>query len=387
MPECSIGLHRSQLRAWGFIGRCNRHSAVEQVISGMQTSVIESLGAVLDLIAPPVSKNEARELASTHFGMDGVVRGLAGERDRNFHLRDSAGREYVVKIAHPEEDPDVIDLQSKVLQHVAFRDPALPVPRVMELLSGSGTAFVWEKPGTKPRLVRVLSYLPGYPLAEAEPTHLQCSQIGATLARLDRALQGFSHPAEGHDLLWDLQQVARVRKILPAIADSAHRGLAHKFLDHFEMFAAPVMDRLRRQVIHNDFNPHNILSDSRNGGKISGIIDFGDVVCAPLVQDLAVAAAYHIGPESPPLDKVSSMVAAYHAGNPLTVEEIEILPDLLGARLVLSVAIGSWRAARDPGNAAYITRNLPKAWNGLAGLDCLSRTDAQATLKSACRMG
>lgn len=344
-------------------------------------AVIQSLGAALDLVAPPVSEAEARSLAQGYFGIDGYVRTLGGERDRNFHLRDQAGREFVIKVAHPDEDPQAIDLQSRALQHIAARAPDLPVPRLIPPLSQSAIAATWSKPGERPRLVRVLTYLPGQALASSELTSAQCRQIGSGLATLDRVLQDFVHLSEKRALLWDLQNAARVRNLLSAVTDLGHRKLAHKCLDNFETHVVPELPRLRRQVIHNDFNPHNVLKEST--GKISGIIDFGDMVMAPLVQDFAVAAAYHVAASRDPLANVGAMAAAYQAGNPLEEKEIELLPDLLGTRLVLSVAIGSWRAALHPENAGYLLRNVPKAWNSLAGLDSISRSEAQSILKKA----
>ncbi|MEJ1978062.1 MAG: hypothetical protein WDN49_20060 [Acetobacteraceae bacterium] len=65
----------------------------------------DTLGALLDVAAPPVSLDEAQFLARTYFGLAATARPLTGERDRNFHLQDAAGREFVLKVVHPAESP------------------------------------------------------------------------------------------------------------------------------------------------------------------------------------------------------------------------------------------------------------------------------------------
>jgi len=343
------------------------------------TDITDGLGAVLDAPVPPVSAAQAAALARDHFGLDAQVTPLTGERDRNFHLAAADGQEYVLKVVHPAEDPAVTDFQARALLHLASADPGLPVPRVRPPL-----AVRWEAPDGTARLVRVYSWLPGRPLHLARPGTAQRRNLGTLLARLDLALGGFSHPAQHHVLLWDIQHAVRTRRLLASIDDPALRAVPERALDVFERHALPVMRGLRRQVIHNDFNPHNVLVHAADDDRVAGVIDFGDMVHAPLVQDLATAAAYHIQPEGHPLTAPAELVAAFQAVCPLRPEEIDILFDLIVARTVVSVAISGFRAKRQPGNAAYILRNYARTWSGLERLAAVSRAEAQAMLHTAC---
>lgn len=337
------------------------------------------LGDVLDAAPPPASIADAEALAAQHFGLRATARVLTGERDRNFHLRAEDGGEYVLKVVHPAEDVAVTDFQNQALLHLALTDPSLPVPRVRPPL-----AVPWQVPGQLLRLVRVYSWLPGRPLHLAPPGAGQRRALGATLARLDLALRGFSHPAQDHVLLWDIQHATRVRPLLAHIQDAARRAIPERLLDVFEQQAMPAMRRLRRQVIHNDFNPHNVLADTVADDRIAGVIDFGDMVNAPLVQDLATACAYHVQPEGHPLAGPAEIVAGYHAICPLLPAELEILFDLIAVRGVISVAISGWRAERQPDNAAYILRNYARAWAGLERLAAIPRAEAAALFHAAC---
>ena len=119
--------------------------------------------------------------------------------------------------------------------------------------------------------------------------------------------------------------------------------------------------------------------------RIAGVIDFGDMVHAPLVNNLAVAAAYQLAPAGHPLETVADLVGAYHGVVPLEDAELDLLFDLIATRMVLTVTISGWRAARYPDNAAYILRNNSQAWAGLERIGVLTRTEAQDYLRRACK--
>lgn len=345
------------------------------------TSDDDRLGPLLEAPVPGISQDEVRTLARTAYGIDADVTRLSGERDRNFHLRDPAGAEYALRVINPLEDPGVSDFQSRALLHLARHAPGLPVPRLIPPLAGDSPEATWPGDAGTPCRVRLLTYLPGRPLHLATATPAQTRAIGRCLAKLDQGLAGFRHPADGHFLLWDIQHAAGLRGLAESIPDPQDRALALAVLDRFERHALPALSTLRRQVIHNDFNPHNILADPHHDDRIAGIIDFGDMVRAPLVQDLATAAAYRIHPEGHPLAGPRDLVAAFHATLPLAPEELDVLADLVATRLVTTIAISGWRARRQPANAAYILRNHANSIASLRRLATLPREAATNYLR------
>ncbi|WBV41393.1 phosphotransferase [Pseudoroseomonas cervicalis] len=345
---------------------------------------MDHLGAVLDQPAPPAGPEEAAALARDAFGLDAEARPLTGERDRNFRLTTAAGRDYALRIIHPAEPAEVSDFQSRALLHVAEAAPDLPVPRLHWPRGGAAPEALWTPPGGGPACrVRLLDYLPGRPLYQAAPGPAQRGALGAMLARLDQALAGFRHPGEGHALMWDIQHALRLRPLLAQLPDAADRALADDVLARFERHAVPLLPGLRPQVIHNDFNPHNILTDPADDRRITGIIDFGDMVRAPMVQDLATAAAYQVAAEGHPLEGPAQLARAFHAVCPLWPEEVEILADLIATRLAVAVTISGWRAAKQPENAPYILRNYPRSLSGLRRLGALGRAEAQSYFREA----
>ncbi|MFO7309245.1 MAG: phosphotransferase [Pseudomonadota bacterium] len=339
-----------------------------------------------DLLATGVSQLDAAEaerLAREHFGLVVKARPLTGERDSNVLITDADGRRFVLKLGNPAEEPEAIDFQMRALQHARSRDPFLPLPEPVPTLDGALMVEISGPDGT--RILRVLSYLDGLPLPEAPRSAAQRRAIGALLARLDRALGDFAHPAGDQALLWDLQQAAKVRDLFVHLPPGRDHGLPRRFLDAFEDHALPVLPGLRRQVIHNDGNPHNLLVAPDAPDVVTGLIDFGDAVRAPLVQEVAVAAAYQLVDEGHPLAGAADVVAGYAQAMPLNEDELAVLFDLIAARLVLIVSIGGWRAARYPENAAYILRNNAAAWAGLQRIAALTRDEARTFLTAVAR--
>jgi Ser/Thr protein kinase RdoA (MazF antagonist) len=271
--------------------------------------------------------------------------------------------------------------------HVADIDPQLPIPRVHMSVDGEAEVLVEIDEG-QPRLVRMISFVPGLPVADVSlRTPALRRNMARCLARLGLALRGFFHPAAGHELLWDLKHASRLRDLFIHIEDDDRRALVTRYLDDFEQYALPVMPRLRGQVIHNDLNPNNVMVDEQTHEHVTGILDFGDMVYAPLINDLGVAAAYNLADREDPLSSAAEFVAAYHEVMPLEEQEVDILFDLIATRLVMTVAITGWRAVRYPQNRDYILRNNPMSWVRLQRLSHLTREQGQAHLRRACGMG
>jgi hydroxylysine kinase len=306
---------------------------------------------------PPVTNAEALRLARDVFGLDvSAVRQLPSERDRNFHLRDVEGRRFVLKVVHPGEDPAVTDFQTRALLHVAESDPSLPVPRIVPPVR-NGSGVLAEVPADSSYYLRCVTFVAGRRLARTAAGVALWRNLGGFLARLDKALTDFRHPAEDHELLWDLKRADRARDLLQAIAERDERVLVEGVLEQFAEEVQPRFSALRAQVIHNDFNPHNVLVSTVDRHHVAGVIDFGDAIRAPLTQELAIASSYQIAGSGHPLEAAAHIAAAFHAVHPLEQEEVALLPDLITARLALYVAITSWRAALHPENAEYILRN------------------------------
>lgn len=341
--------------------------------------------AVLTARPAPVDTDWASEIVHRLYGLTGRLEPLSGERDANFLLTHGPGEaRSMFKLSHPDEPVVVTDFQTQALLHMAASDPLLPVQRLQVNRQGGHAATVADPVGRQ-RVARLFSYLEGLPMPQSPRSAPQRSSVARTLARMDRALSGLVHPAALCELPWDIQRAERVRPLLAHVNDPARRALAEAALDGFELRAKPRLATLRCQAIHNDFNLYNLLVDPQVPTQVSGILDFGDMVHAPLVNDVAVAASYHLDQDTDALHTLAQFAADYHAVSPLTDDEIGVLFDLVRARLVMVVAISGWRASRHPENAPYLLRNNAVSWARLAACAHLQPVQIQDAFHAACR--
>lgn len=334
--------------------------------------------------APDFSARQASAVLREHYDIDTSLEPLASERDQNFLVSSREGEKFVLKFANAAEPAAITDFQIRGLLHVARAGTDFQVPRVIATNDGELMFEVESDSGSAHR-VRLLSWLDGVPLRHAQGVGSMARQTGACLARLGIALRGFEHPASDYPLLWDIRNAASLEALLPHVNDEELRELCEQRLERFRDVVAPRLDSLRSQVIHNDMNPSNVLVDSSDVNRLTGVIDFGDMVFSRLVNDAAVGAAYFCGAEEDPFGEVVKFLGAYAEILPLMEDEIALLPDLILTRHLTTVMITHWRASMYPDNADYILRSEPRARQMLSLVAGMSIDQTVGRFLAACR--
>jgi hydroxylysine kinase len=318
------------------------------------------------------------------FGLSGELERLPGEADDNFLLR-AGDKRYVVKFAHLRADPAVVSVQARVLKHIEAAAGELPVPRVVPAVGGQPWTVVADGP-LRGRVVHVITYLDGQLLRAVPASAGLRYRLGVTLAELGRALRDFDDddPVLRRPLLWDLSQLPQLRPLIAERPQTADTARLDTQLSRFTAEVAPRLAAQRRQLVHNDFSPDNVLI-SADAGRVAGIIDFGDVTVTALVNDVAIAAAYQLSGEGADLiGPALDLIGGYHATTPLTEAELSLLPELIGARILARIVISEWRAARFPENRTYILRNTPRAWQHLGRLQAIRADEITERIHRAC---
>ena len=255
---------------------------------------------------------EAGTLLDELYGIRGATLArLDTERDDSFRVTTASG-EFVLKVAHPADDPLSVNLQTAAMSYAA-EESGLPLQRVVFTVEGE------VEPLFLGRVVRLLTWLPGSPVFEAP----DLGMLGATLGRLTDALSTFDHPAAHRDFAWDSGRLDLVRPLLASFP-------AEELTATFDWFDSSDLGSLPRQVIHNDFHPGNVLIAD---GVVSGIIDFGDVVYTARVVDLSLALCY--------FGESEEFVAGFERTVRLSPEEHAVIPMLIAARYAQRILINA----------------------------------------------
>jgi 4-aminobutyrate aminotransferase-like enzyme/Ser/Thr protein kinase RdoA (MazF antagonist) len=314
------------------------------------------VSSVLESQPPRFTAEQAARIAADTFGMHGTASALGSERDQAF-LLDDGGMGGVLKISNRGEDTAVLDLEDAAIAHVAAVDPDLPVARPL----AARAAFDGHQ-------VRLFERLHGRK-AGPELDDTSVRELTAMHARLCLALRSFFHPAAGRELLWNVHAAPRLRPLLGDIDDPGRRALAARTLDRFAERALPEWERLRAQVVHGDFNLDNLLLDEC--GRVTGILDFGDCCHTTLAAEVAVAVASLLrGRKAEDVFRVARIALdGFETRLPFEPLELELLGDLVAARLAAIVSISAWRTRRFPENAVYIEAWDDDSWRLLELLD------------------
>jgi Ser/Thr protein kinase RdoA (MazF antagonist) len=282
---------------------------------------------------PNLPPAELADIGRRIFGVAGEVRPLTSERDQNAVIVDGTAA-YVLKVASAGDDPELIRLQNTAMTLAGGHESRLPVPRVVQSKHGNSLEFI--EFGGKRHAVRLLTRLPGEPLSSLQRTSGLRQAAGTAAAHMDQALAVLAE-RQVNDMPWDMTKASAMRAGLPQIAAADQRRALELVLDDADAVTLPALAALPVQWIHNDFNLNNLLADPARPDRLSGIIDFGDILQTARVVEVAIAAV-HLGAREPlPLEAATEVIAAYHRVSRLDEREIALLPRLMVLRATMAI--------------------------------------------------
>ncbi|XP_027757387.1 hydroxylysine kinase isoform X2 [Empidonax traillii] len=296
---------------------------------------------------PALSEKEAAELVDRVFGLKvSWLRPLPSYDDQNFHVRvsgnsDGAGGadEFVLKITNSEDsrEPDLIQAQTQAMMFLS----AQGFPSATPHLTRDGSIMSLESggAGNKKHMVRLLTYLPGTPVAKIATNAQILYEIGKLAASLDKTLA-------------ECQLCQRTE-----ICGTSHLHCYHSVLMH--------------SINHGDLNDHNILVDSSCASlenpqyRVSGILDFSDMSYGYYVFEVAIAIMYMMIESPEPLGVGGHVLAGFESVVPLTAEERGALFLLVSGRFAQSLVIAAHTALLYPENRDYLMITAKTGWKHL----------------------
>lgn len=323
------------------------------------------------------------QLVQEHYALKVQAEPLPGYEELNFLLTTAGGTRYILKVSGREAGSGLIAAQYDMLSHLHREMPGDYFPEFVPNTEG-GYLTHFEDGNGSPGTIRILTFLPGEFIGnlDSRPAGIY-EDFGRFLGEMDRALAGFKHQGAHRRFKWDLQYALDAEKGLLHIKDHDKRRLAAYFLLQFETIVLPLIPELRHAVIHNDANDQNVLTQN---GKITGLIDFGDVTYSPVINNLAVALAYALLDEKEPLETAARMIKGYHSRYKLTRTEVGLLYYLIAARLSVSVILSAEKKAKGSGNEHHFHSEKP-AWHFLNRWIQINPVKAELQFLKACGFG
>ena len=342
----------------------------------------------LALRCPEFTVDEAGRIARDLFGVDGAIKELGSNQDRNYRVDAPEGR-FVLKIANPGWERVALEAQNAAMLHLAAQDLpfAVPVPRAAP--SGELTIAV-ERDGELYD-ARLVSYIEGAPLQDAgyrSPAALRA--VGRLAGEAVGALAGFAHPGLERTIQWDLRHAGQVVAALAhVVTDDAHREQALRLMATAEALLAPLRNALPVQAVHADCTDYNVMARPDHAGRImpTGLIDFGDLVSSFRISDIATAVqSLALHDPAHALEIASEVTRGFDATLTLSDAEVAAIWPLLLARAAVCAVCEEQQAMMEPDNT-YAQTFLGDGWLIADGLETIPPALAHETLRAALGRG
>lgn len=314
-----------------------------------------------------VDEAQLLETLRLEYGLDGRLVRIPTEKDATYRLRapgNGSGEEFLVKVSQPEEPEEVVGCQVDVVSWVEERDPGIPVQSVLSARDGKRRRRFFDADGRFSGVLRVHRFIPGSLLVDERATPRLLRSVGAMLGRLDIALGDFSHPGETRVFVWDLERFMSFEPLIASETDPIRRALAQRVFDAFGERVVPALPAARKQVIHGDFSPYNVVVDPDAEGGVTGVIDFGDAVRGPVVFDPAVLLGNHLLPApNHPWEQARQLLDGYRERFPLSEQEVGLTAIASVARVTLRALIAARRLERGTDRADYVMQHAGQDWD------------------------
>lgn len=324
-----------------------------------------------------MSPEDAVEIAKMLFGLINIVdvKEFVSYDDRNFYIKsappgDEDGtaavpREFILKVnnAVDSENEAEIRAQNSMMMHLHACGIRCPVPLPdVEGQYVSSTVLKSLGGNAQRHAVRLITFLPGTLWDNIPQSEETLQVIGKFVGQVTAAMEAFHNlAAEARSHTWDLARVLDVAELTKHFEAAERREVVDGVLAKFKSVVLPRADKLRKAVIHGDINEQNLLLDPE-GPEVTGLLDFGDILCSWQINEIAINMAYGMLKKEQPIVAASHLLAGYATERTVSEVEWEVLPTLVACRLAQSITLGNYSAIQDPSNKEYLLTTQESGW-------------------------
>jgi Ser/Thr protein kinase RdoA (MazF antagonist) len=289
--------------------------------------------------------------------------------------RVAAGRQVLALKAMPAGDPAgeaLVRWQTEAM--VMLQRSGLPVPTTV--VDRAGHHLHAHDVDGRLVLVHLTAWLSDPPLGEVPVDTALLREVGRTAGRVHLALTALRRPPAPVTHPWELARTEEtLRSALTDVADPLVAGLTTAALGVFRSHVAPCLPDLPRAVVHHDLHDANLLVGTGADGRrrVTGILDFGDLVVGPRLAELAVAAGYAARNTADPAAALLDVAGGWSEVAALTPLERACLLPAATARLAVNAAV--WASRMTGPRAAYARSRVQGTAQAVERLLATDRAD------------
>lgn len=302
-----------------------------------------------------------------------------GTANTNCLITTDRGR-FVLRRRNPKYAvPAYVAFDHRFMEHLARRD--VPTPLAVCARSGSRWAVVSGD------TYELYPYRPGRPHDRRSLGEIRAA--AAALAGFHIAAASFDPPPGKEWPRYDdpAQVRAGLEEMSDELADAGVHGPGRAYLDaQLEVIERLLPDSvyhaLPKHVIHGDFHPANVTFT--DDGQIAGIWDMDWCTVQPRIRDVADGLIFFGGVRDgdvdsadirkltrtwlPDTDRFAAFLGAYIRENPLTVDELRLLPIFMRARWLHCRVIGRSKVPESE-RLSFFVRGLIEPLQALDAMD------------------
>jgi len=292
-----------------------------------------------------------------------TLKKLNSERDKNFIININNRSTYVLKISNPEESINLLKLQDFVLKKLDKRSNVRNfIPKKIHL-----SIKIYKDELDRVCNVRILNFIKGKMYAEVNHNKKLEDSLGILLGHLSKELQNLNSPYAFRKFEWDPSNILWINKEI-ILFKGNNKEIILKNLQEHNIFVKKNLDKLRFSLTHGDANNYNLIV---NKNKVSGLLDYGDMIFAPTINDLAISLSYALMNKDDIYSTLKNIIVSYQKIFHITFDEIFSLMTLVKARLTITVVMAEKQRKKFPDNK-YLSISEKDAWKLLYKLDLIN---------------
>ena len=317
--------------------------------------------AIFNTPGPNFSNSHAISIVKKLYDLKVSVKPLSSDRDQNFLLYQGSKPTHILKISHPAERINMLDMQYEAIKYIQLNDDYIQLPK--EIINVQGDYICSYKYREVEYYIRLVEYIPGNLMKDlSKYDKLFINKLGKFLGRLSCALQGFEYEDSIRIFPWDISQTNFLYDNIHNIESKEKQVIIEYFLEKYENNIKVIKHDLPLAIIHNDANDYNIIIDKNNDPY--GIIDFGDMIKTFKICEPSICIAYLLLDKENSINIITEFLNAYQTIYPLTRIEISVIIYFICLRLCVSVTMAAYRKKIFPDNK-YIRVTEKQAWEYL----------------------
>ena len=285
---------------------------------------------------------------------------LNSERDINYLISIKNKKKYVLKISNPSEILDILKYQDRLINHLR-KDNNLKryIPKIYHTKI---VTYLDKK--NRECFVRLLSYIDGRMYGDIKNNEKIERSLGGLLANISIQLKSYVDPIGIRKFIWDPSNINWIKKDINIFRGKNKLILLNVFSE-YQKYVKVNKKKIRYSITHSDPNNYNLVVKNN---EINGLLDYGDSIYAPTINDLAICLSYALMNKKNIYSTLRNIIFEYHKKFPISEDEIYSLISLTKSRLLITVVMAKKQRLKYPSNK-YLSVSEKDAWNLLEKLD------------------